>query len=87
MLKIQRSGNGGVAFKLSGRIDQENVAELQALIRAEVTGKHLVLDLKDVILVGQDGIAFLAKCEGSGITLANCPPYVREWIKRQRSDK
>jgi anti-anti-sigma regulatory factor len=87
MLKIQRSGNGGVAFKLSGRIDQENVAELQALIGAEVSGQQIVLDLRDVTLVGQDGIIFLAECVGIGITLANCPPYVREWITRQRSDK
>jgi anti-anti-sigma regulatory factor len=87
MLKIQRSGNGGVAFKLSGRIDQENVAEVQALIGAEVSGQHIVLDLRDVTLVGQDGIIFLAECVGIGITLANCPPYVREWITRQRSDK
>jgi anti-anti-sigma regulatory factor len=87
MLKIQRSGNGEVVFKLSGRIDKENVAELQALIGAEVSGQHIVLDLRDVTLVGQDGIIFLAECVGIGITLANCPPYVREWITRQRSDK
>ena len=87
MLRIQRSDNGEVVFKLSGRIDKENVAELQALIGAEVTGKHIVLDLKDVVLVGQDGITFLAECEGTGIGLANCPPYVREWIARQRSGK
>jgi anti-anti-sigma regulatory factor len=85
MLRIQRSGNGGLVFKLSGRIDKENVAELQALIGAEVTGKHLVLDLKDVTLVGQDGVTFLAECEGADIALANCPPYVREWIVRERN--
>jgi len=87
MLKIQRSGDGEVVFKLSGRIDQESVAELQALIGAEATGKHMVLDLKDVILVGQDGITFLAECEGTGITLANCPSYVREWITRESNGK
>ena len=87
MLRIQRSDNGEVVFKLSGRIDKENVAELQALIGAEVTGKHMVLDLKDVILVGQDGITFLAECEGTGIALANCPPYVREWITRESNGK
>ena len=80
MLRIQRSANREVVFKLSGRIDKENVAELQALIGAEVKGKHIVLDLKDVTLVGQDGVIFLAECEGAGITLVNCPPYVRQWI-------
>jgi anti-anti-sigma regulatory factor len=85
MLRIQRSGDGEVVFKLSGRIDKENIAELQALLRAEVSGRHMVLDLKDVTLVGQDGVTFLAQCEGADIALANCPPYVREWITRQRS--
>ena len=84
-MRIQRSGNGELVFKLSGRIDKENVPELQALIGAEVTGKHLVLDLKDVTLVGQDGVTFLAECEGADIALANCPPYVREWIVRERN--
>jgi anti-anti-sigma regulatory factor len=85
MLRIHRSDNGEVVFKLSGRIDQENVAELQALIGAEVSGRQMVLDLQDVILVGQDGVTFLAECEGAGITLANCAAYVREWIARERN--
>jgi anti-anti-sigma regulatory factor len=85
MLRIQRSGNGEAVFKLSGRIDKENVAELQALIAAEVSGQHIVLDLKDVTLVGQDGITFLAECEEAGIALANCPPYVRQWIVKERN--
>ena len=83
MLRIQRSGNGEVVFTLSGRIDKENVAELEALIGAEVKGQHMVLDLKDVTLVGQDGITFLAECEAADIALVNCPPYVREWITRE----
>jgi len=87
MLRIQRSGNGEVVFKLSGRIDKENIAELQAVIEAEVSGKHVVLDLKDVTLVGEDGVSFLAECEGAGIAMANCPPYVREWITRERNGK
>jgi anti-anti-sigma regulatory factor len=87
MLRIQRSGDGEVVFKLSGRIDRENVAELQALIGAEVNARHVVLDLRDVTLVGQDGITFLAECEEANVALANCPPYVREWITRQRDGK
>ena len=85
MLRIQRSGNGDTVFKLSGRIDKENVAELQALIAAEVSGQHIILDLKDVTLVGQDGITFLAECEGADIALANCPSYVRQWIVKERN--
>jgi hypothetical protein len=31
-------------------------------------------------------IAFLDRCEANGITLKNCPAYIREWIKGQRGE-
>jgi len=69
---------------LSGRIDKEHVAQLEALIGAEGNDRRITLDLKDMTLTGQDGITFLAHCEASEITLMNCDQYVREWITRQR---
>lgn len=62
----------------------EETVELEALIRSEETDRPIVLDLKDVTLVGQDAIAFLERCEADSITLKNCAAYVREWITRQR---
>jgi anti-anti-sigma regulatory factor len=85
MLKIHRKANGDVVFTLSGRLDKEHVAELETLIGAEGKDCHIILDLKDMTLTGQDGITFLAQCEAAGISLVNCDPYVREWITRQRS--
>jgi len=85
MLRIQRTANGDVVFTVSGRIDKENVAELEALVGAEGKDRRIVLDLKDMTLTGQDGIVFLIRCEASGIALVNCDPYVREWIERERS--
>jgi hypothetical protein len=84
MLKIQRSEKGRVVFALSGRMNEDDLAELETLINSENDRRHLVLDLKDVTLVGGDAINFLARCEANGITLENCPAYVREWITRQR---
>ena len=84
MLKIQRSANGQVVFALSGRMDQENIAQLDALISSEAKGPPIALDLKDVTLVGADAINFLVRCESDGIRLESCPAYVREWITRQR---
>jgi len=84
MLRIQRKANGDVAFSLSGRIDKENIAELEALVGAEPEGRRIILDLKDMTLAGEDGIEFLARCETTGIALVNCDPYVREWITRHR---
>jgi len=87
MLRIHREENGDVALTLSGRIDTEDVAELETVISAEEKGRQIILDLKDMTLTGQEGIAFLARCERAGIALVNCDPYVREWItliKKQR---
>jgi anti-anti-sigma regulatory factor len=84
MLKIQRSSNGQVVLALSGRIDEAHIAELEALINSESNGRHIVLDIKDLTLAGQDAISFLERCETDGITLTNCAGYIREWITRQR---
>ena len=86
MLKIQRSSNGQVTYMLSGEIEDEDIAELEALIRSEAKGRRMVLDLKNLTLAGQDAIAFLDRCEAKGITLKNCPAYIREWIKGQRGE-
>jgi anti-anti-sigma regulatory factor len=82
MLRVRRKTNGDVVFTLSGRIDNENIAELEALICAEGKDRRIILDLKDMTLTGQDGIVFLSGCEDAGIALLNCDPYIREWITR-----
>ena len=83
MLKIQRKANGDVVFTLSGRLEADNVSELSALLASERSGRAPVLDLKDVLLVDRDVVRFLRACEGNGITLRNCPPYIRAWIARE----
>lgn len=82
MLKIQRKANGDVVFTVSGRLDAENVAELSALLAAEPE-RPVVLDLKDLVLVDRDAVHFLRACEGDGIVLRNCPPYIRAWMARE----
>jgi hypothetical protein len=86
MLRICRKADGDVVFTLSGRIEKENIAELEELIGAEERNRAITLDLKDMTLTGQDGIDFLAQCEAADITLKNCDPYVREWIARQQDE-
>jgi hypothetical protein len=84
MLRIQRSENGEVVLTLSGQMDEEAIAELQSVIYSESSGRRITLDLRNLTLVNEDGVIFLESCESNGITLENCPPYVREWITRQR---
>jgi hypothetical protein len=85
MLRIGRKANGDVVFAVSGRIDKEHIAELEALTAAEGKDRCIIFDLRELTLTGQDGMAFLAQCEAAGIVLANCDPYLREWIARQRT--
>ena len=82
MLKIQRSANGRVVFTLSGRIEAEDVKDLRQLLDLETAGQHLVLDLRDVTLVNEGAVKFLAGCEADCIKLENCPAYIRERIER-----
>ena len=84
MLRIQRSANGKVVFTLSGRIEAEHVEELQRVFALETVDRLLVLDLKDVTLVDRDAVKYLARREANGVELQNCPPYIREWIERER---
>ena len=84
MLRIRRSANGKIVFTLSGRIEVEDVAELQRLLALELANRNLALDLADVTLVDREAVKFLAHCQADSIELENCPPYIREWIQREK---
>jgi hypothetical protein len=84
MLKLQRSADETkVVFTLSGRIKAADLADLQKLLNSERGHRSLVLDLKEIKLVDRDAVNFLADCEAKRIKLANCPAYIREWIKKE----
>jgi hypothetical protein len=34
--------------------------------------------------VDRETVSFLRACEGDGIALRNCPPYIRAWIDREQ---
>ena len=80
MLRTRRTGNGRVLFTLSGRIETEDIKQLQQLLAVETSGQQLILDLRDVTLVNQDAVKFLRRCEADSIKLENCPLHVRRWI-------
>jgi len=83
MLKIRRAANSEVVLTLSGRMAGENINELQTLFASEPQGRRITLDLKDLTLVDQEAVSFLARAQADGITFKNCPAYIREWIARQ----
>lgn len=73
-----------VVFTLTGRIQAEQVSELQALVKSDLPDHSLVLDLKEVKLVDRDAVRFLAELEAQGAKLKNCSAFIREWISREQ---
>jgi hypothetical protein len=84
MLRIQRAANGKIVYTLSGRIDPEDIDELQRLFGLETSTLQIALNLKELVRVDGDGVEFLAGCEAEGMALENCPAYIRKWIDQRR---
>ena len=87
MLRITRAANGEVVFRVSGELDSENVAEMEAVIGAEKKGTRIVLDLSDLRSVDSEAVKSLENWEADSIKLKNCGGYIREWIRRQRVER
>lgn len=87
MLKIERSSNSsntGVIFTLIGRIEIEDVAELQRILDLEKADQCTALNMKDVTLIDRDAVRLLAQWEANDIRLEHCPAYLRGWIDREK---
>jgi hypothetical protein len=69
-------------IKLSGRIQEENLSDLQTEIAR--CGDSPKLDLKDVNLLDRPSVRFLIHCQSHGIQLVNCPLFIEEWITCER---
>ena len=82
--RIETAARGRfTVFILSGRIEKEAIAELRRLFELQTDYRDIVLDLKDVSVIGRDVIGFLARCEADGVKLENCARYIREWMERE----
>jgi len=83
-LRIEVASDGETAtFRLSGRIEEDHLVELQAQVQR--FRPRLVFDLAETTLVDLAVVRFLAAYEGGGVELQRCPRYIREWIARERS--
>jgi anti-anti-sigma regulatory factor len=85
-LRIQKSvERRSVVFILTGRIQRDQVPDLEALLKSESADRDLVLDLRNVKLVDRDAVQFLASSEAAGTELRNCSAYIREWITQEKN--
>ena len=67
---------------VSGRITGEHVDMLRGVLEQESGG--FAIDLKNVLLVDREAVKLLALSEANGTELRNCPPYIREWVTKEK---
>ena len=85
MLRSEKDSDGCITkLTLMGRIQSNHIAFV--LWAMNDACERLILDLFQVTLVDLEVIRFLVSCEDSGVELVQCPPYVREWILRERAE-
>ena len=84
-MKIERQSDEKNDNRLViGRIRAEDLEELKAQMGD--CSERIIFDVSEVTIVDADVIRFLSASEGEGTRLVSCPPYVREWILRERAE-
>jgi hypothetical protein len=81
--RVVNAENFAVLF-ISGRIAGEHVEVLRGVLEQESCG--FAIDLKNVLLADREAVRLLALSEANGRELRNCPPYIREWVTRERAE-
>jgi hypothetical protein len=86
MLRIEKRYDGcATRVILTGRLQTDGIACIRSTLDDGCTRK--ILDLRDVGLVDLGVVHFLMSCEREGVELAECPPYIREWMIRERAEE
>jgi hypothetical protein len=78
------SDDNRVALLVSGRITAEDVEMLRGVLEQESGG--FTIDLQNVLLVDREAVKLFALSDANGTVLRNCPPYIREWVTRERAE-
>jgi len=85
MLRIEKQSDACVTRLLfSGRIQSDCIASIRSAMDDGSVRK--ILELSEVTLVDIEVVRFLIECENEGVELVQCPPYLREWIVRERAE-
>ena len=68
-------------IRLSGEF---RIAQLdQVKTEIECCEAPVVLDLEELVLIDLEGVRFLNTCEAKGISVLQCPRYIKEWMLQE----
>jgi hypothetical protein len=73
-----------VVLCISGRITEWDLDTLRSVTEQEASA--VAIDLKNVVLIDREAVKFLVQRELNGTLIRHCPPYIREWVTRERAE-
>ena len=81
MWKVRRVEDGDrIVLSLSGRLEGEQLSELEEALAARTAFQSLILDLQGSDWWIRTPSVSWPHCEAGGASLRNCPAYIRGWI-------
>ena len=88
MLRVdsRRPHRGVLELLVSGTLDADRIDVLdQALTAASSRHQAVWLNLSGVVGLDRDGLLALLEWSRNGARLTDCPPFVRRWIREERT--
>jgi hypothetical protein len=80
-------GESCVTLLLNGKFGEESLEALeQSIGEARQTNCRIYMDLGEVTLVDRMLARYISAQASQGITLVNCPVYLRRWITQVPDD-
>lgn len=84
MLKVEATWENQLkVLRLIGELRGAELEQLEPQMSEKA--QVMALDLDELRLVDLAAVRFLNWCEERGVEIRNCPPYVREWMSREKS--
>ena len=81
-------GESSVTLMLNGKFGEESLGALeQSIGEARQSNCRIYIDLSEVTLVDRILVRYISAQANQGITLVNCPVYLRRWITQVPDDK
>jgi anti-anti-sigma regulatory factor len=81
-------GESSVTLMLNGKFGEESLRALeQSIGEARQANCRIYIDLSEVTLVDRILVRYISAQASQGITLVNCPVYLRRWITQVPDDQ
>ncbi len=77
----RNAGDPAVTLVLNGKFGEESLLVLeQSIGEARLANPLVYLDLSEVTLVDRNLLRYILSQTQNGVTVVNCPTYLRRWI-------